>query len=404
MNHSTNTTISSIQLNTTNDIYLVGDISEFMKHSTSEIVEMICQLLIFIIGTPLNIHAFIHYNRKKRNGYAESRLIKLSKQLIITHLMVLPMCLWRTYWFYNIVWNLGNVLCKIHSFAYVLPFHLWSNIVAAIAIDMLCCIRSPLSSYRNGEKRVSYLIWGSWISAIVCASPMLLFRETVLVFENYDFYQCSISTNYYNIQNVWNAFHVITVFYIPLIVVILCYILIGLSLRRQMRKRKCLQDESQPISNNHTQVRFLKATVIIIASFVLTWLPYQILALLRVLCKEHSTCSTIYNEFNWLQTIMIASTCINPFLYKFGRFKSSLKSSTLIGSLNENCVSTVNHKVNRGSNVYIRYTRVQNFGKIKISRCKHYVSSSNPSKAIRTTKEKKKFNDIPNDEYTSSSL
>lgn len=317
--------------------------------------------------------------------------------------MVLLMCLWRTYWFYNIIWNLGNTLCKIHSFAYALPFHLWSNMVAAIAIDMLYCVRSPLLSYRNGEKRVNYLIWGAWISGIICASPMFLFRETVLVFENYNFYQCSVSANFYYIQNAWNAFHVITVFYIPLAIILICYSLIGLFLRQQMANRKFLQDESQPLNNHQTHVRFLKATIIIITSFILAWLPYQVMALLRVVCKENSSCYTIYNKFNWLQAIMIASTCINPFLYKFGRLKPKRKTSGLLGSMNEIVHSSANQNSVKGSNVFIKYNPVQNIGIKNISRCKHIMSTANSSKAIRTNNDKKNVNDIPNDKYISPS-
>ncbi|CEF60554.1 Gonadotropin-releasing hormone receptor [Strongyloides ratti] len=397
MNLDINTTISSITTSNTNNV------TEFMQHSTSEIVEMIYQVIIFFIGTPLNIYVFIHSNKKQKNNTAASRLNKFSKQLIIIHLMVLLICLWRTYWIYNIAWNMGNTLCKIHSFAYALPFHLWSNMVAAIAIDMLYCIRSPLSSYRNGEKRVNYLIVVAWISAIICALPMFIFRDIVLVFDDYNLYQCSTPKSLDYIKKAWNAFHVITVFYIPLAIIIICYSLIGFSLRQQMAKRKSLQDESQPFNNNKTHIKFLKATVILITSFVLAWLPYQVMALLRVLCKENSNCSVIYNKFNWLEAIMLASTCINPFLYKFGRFKSNRKTSTLLGSLNEICPSSVNHNSVKGSTVYIKYNTVQNLGIKNISRCKHIMSTSNPSKAIRINKDKKNSSDISNDKYISSS-
>uniref|UniRef100_A0A0N4ZAZ8 G_PROTEIN_RECEP_F1_2 domain-containing protein n=1 Tax=Parastrongyloides trichosuri TaxID=131310 RepID=A0A0N4ZAZ8_PARTI len=385
-----------------NDLYVDSGIDEFMKHSTSEIVEMVYQIVIFLIGTPLNIHAFIQLSKKQKGGYAESRLTKFSRQLIITHLMVLVMCLWRTYWFYNIIWNLGNVLCKIHSFAYALPFHLWSNIVAAISIDMLCCIHSPLSSYRNGTKRVNYLIGSAWFIAIVCASPMFLFKETVVVFANFNFYQCSVSDKLYNLQNAWNLFHVITVFYIPLSIVLICYTLIGVSLRRQMAHRKSLQDESQLFQNNHTTVRFLKATIAIIIAFILTWLPYQVMALLRVICKENSNCSNIYNQLNWLQAIMIASTCTNPFLYKFVNFNSSQRAYNLAGSTNENGISFCNNNYNHGSNVCIRYNNDDKLGKRRVSRCKHLLVPTNCLEEIKINKEKKTFDDIPNDKEIST--
>jgi len=53
-------------------------------------------------------------------------------------------------------------MCKAYSFLSTLPFHLWSNMVAAIAIDMLFCIRMPLGSVTNGNKRVTWLIAIAW--------------------------------------------------------------------------------------------------------------------------------------------------------------------------------------------------------------------------------------------------
>uniref|UniRef100_A0AC35U666 G_PROTEIN_RECEP_F1_2 domain-containing protein n=1 Tax=Rhabditophanes sp. KR3021 TaxID=114890 RepID=A0AC35U666_9BILA len=350
MNVSTSTVGNEQQIEYDN----ISQIQDYLKNSPSEIVEMLYQVLFFIVGAPLNIMVFVQSCRKHRNGCIESRLLKLSRQLIITHLMVLSMCLWRTHWFYNIVWNQGNLLCKVYSFAYALPFHLWSNMVAAIAIDMLCCITSPLSSYRNGSKRVNYLIGISWVSAICCSAPMLYFKGTVPIdFPQHNLVQCYLTQKFVKYASAWNTFHVVTVFYVPLLIVIVCYALIGISLRKQIAKRKCLQDESQSYQASHTKVRFLRATIAIITSFVLTWLPYQIMALLRVLCSEGSSCTNIYSKLNWTQAIMIASTCINPFLYKFGNFREKKRASTTVGSMFES--GAAGGSVNHGSCYYAKY-------------------------------------------------
>uniref|UniRef100_A0A914X2J7 G-protein coupled receptors family 1 profile domain-containing protein n=1 Tax=Plectus sambesii TaxID=2011161 RepID=A0A914X2J7_9BILA len=68
---------------------------------------------------------------------------------------------------------------------------------------------------------------------------------------------------------------------------------------------------------SRTKNRFLRVTIAIIATFVLTWLPYQVFALLRVLCSEDTPCSRVAERLNWLQAAIIASACINPFLYRF---------------------------------------------------------------------------------------
>uniref|UniRef100_F1L7M2 Gonadotropin-releasing hormone II receptor n=1 Tax=Ascaris suum TaxID=6253 RepID=F1L7M2_ASCSU len=305
-----------------------------LSNSASEKVEMIYQIIFFVFGTPLNAVSLVQSTklfRRSRDG--ADRLVKMGQQLIIAHLLVLCIyCVWRTYWFMNVVWTQGDLLCKIYSVASALPFHLWSNMVAAIGIDMLCCITSPLSSYRTSSTRVTWLITISWFAALFCSLPMAIFRGAVKI-PGTEFEQCYPVIDRYSdeVLFLFNLFHVITTFYVPLTIVVLCYTLIGLSLRRQMAQRKTLHDEKRYAMMCATRIRFVRASVAIIATFLLTWMPYQVLALLRVLCARGSTCEQVVSKLNWLQAVIIASTCINPFIYKFGSWRShneSIRCST----------------------------------------------------------------------------
>uniref|UniRef100_A0A914CJE3 G-protein coupled receptors family 1 profile domain-containing protein n=1 Tax=Acrobeloides nanus TaxID=290746 RepID=A0A914CJE3_9BILA len=114
--------------------------------------------------------------------------------------------------------------------------------------------------------------------------------------------QCMHKVSDYNMDTLYgfNLFHVLTTFYVPLIIIVVSYSLIGLSLRKQIVRRAKLRRDASKIS-----------------TFAFTWLPYQILALLQVLCAESTQCQDILSHVYWLEAIMIASTCINPFLYKF---------------------------------------------------------------------------------------
>ncbi|CAD6188898.1 unnamed protein product [Caenorhabditis auriculariae] len=248
-----------------------------LEPTTSEMIEMFYQLSFFLIGTPINLFALFKSSRAVREGGVESRLVKLSRQLLIAHIMVLFIYgVWRSYWFYNIAWVQGDLLCKLFSFFCALPFHLWSNMVAAIAVDMLFCITSPLSSYRTGGNRVTWLIAIAWACAIICALPMLFIRGTVAISSNDDeqLEQCYSLIEVYSkdVLIAFNIFHVLTTFYVPLLIVIICYTIIGLSIRRQMAERKLL----------------------------------QVLALLLVVCEKNETCQEVTNRLNWLQAIIIA--------------------------------------------------------------------------------------------------
>uniref|UniRef100_A0A1I8C183 G_PROTEIN_RECEP_F1_2 domain-containing protein n=1 Tax=Meloidogyne hapla TaxID=6305 RepID=A0A1I8C183_MELHA len=270
-------------------------------HSMSELVEMLYQMCFFAIGAPLNAISLKNFYKKRTKAHSgEMRLIRLSRQLLIAHLMVLCIyCLWRTYWIWNIHWTLGNTMCKAYSFLSTLPFHLWSNMVAAIAIDMLFCIRMPLGSVTNGNKRVTWLIAIAWILAIACAAPMTIFRGTRTIPRTKPvLMQCYHLHGFTNEQIMGQGASLLRQ---------------GISLANTDQHRRMQQN---------TKLRFLKASAAIVCAFVLSWLPYQVMALLRVVCEADSKCEKMASNFNWLQSILLASTCINPFLYRFGIFRS----------------------------------------------------------------------------------
>ncbi|KAF7629912.1 G_PROTEIN_RECEP_F1_2 domain-containing protein, partial [Meloidogyne graminicola] len=196
----------------------------------------------------------------------------------------------------------------------------------------------PIGSVTNGNKRVTWLIAIAWIFAIACAAPMTVFRGTRSIPRTKPILmQCYHLHGFTNEQIMgFHFFHVITTFYLPLGVILFCYISIGLSLRSQgaslLRQGNSLAntDQHRRMQQN-TKLRFLKASAAIVCAFILSWLPYQVMALLRVVCEADSKCEKMASNFNWLQSILLASTCINPFLYRFGIFRSSGGSNVIKG-------------------------------------------------------------------------
>ena len=81
--------------------------------------------------------------------------------------------------------------------------------------------------------------------------------------------------------NGFNFLHVFTIFYVPLIAIIICYLIIGLSLKYQFKERMALEEQRSGSSNKqqNTTHRFVVATACIVLTFVLTWLPYQVIHL-----------------------------------------------------------------------------------------------------------------------------
>uniref|UniRef100_A0A1I7WNU3 G_PROTEIN_RECEP_F1_2 domain-containing protein n=1 Tax=Heterorhabditis bacteriophora TaxID=37862 RepID=A0A1I7WNU3_HETBA len=117
------------------------------------------------------------------------------------------------------------------------------------------------------------------IRYILCTSYGTIHIAT---FEDSSVEQCYPLVNVYsrNVLVAFNFFHVVTTFYVPLLIVIVCYTLIGISLRKQMAERRLLQDGGKQQKQSSTKARFLRASLAIICTFFFTWLPYQVCSML----------------------------------------------------------------------------------------------------------------------------
>ena len=126
--------------------------------------------------------------------------------------------------------------------------------------------RRPIKSYQNGSIRVNFLVFGSWVLALLCALPMVVLKGTIqikdVMLDDQIIEQCYrlegvrcpklylTKLNFFqifptNVLYFYHAFHVLTVFYVPLIVIVICYSLIGLSLKKQIEERQNLQVKLQ---------------------------------------------------------------------------------------------------------------------------------------------------------------
>jgi len=99
----------------------------------------------------------------------------------------------------------------------------------------------------------------------------------------------------------------ILAFLIPVIVIIICYYMILMKLRKQ--DRKCN-------SSSNTRKRVTKMVISLVTAFVSCWLPYQayMLARVRGIALSDKACFTLHLAFTYLGYF---NSVLNPFLYTF---------------------------------------------------------------------------------------
>jgi len=114
---------------------------------------------------------------------------------------------------------------------------------------------------------------------------------------------------------IYSSLHFVTLSITPIVVFIVCYGRILVVIRHQA---KVLASHSGPGSNasqshsNHVQSTVIKTTVIICASYVVTWIPANVYYLLVTVTSNHTLLESGYYIVVF---IAFSYICANPFIY-----------------------------------------------------------------------------------------
>ncbi|XP_029433248.1 chemokine-like receptor 1 [Rhinatrema bivittatum] len=233
-------------------------------------------------------------------------------------------------------WPFGMLLCKLNSFVAFLNMFASVLILMVISIDRCLSAASPVwSQNHRSAKLASIVALVVWCLALALSSPYLAFRDTR---SSYNVYRNSTVIHCYNnfafsddnkseyvqyLKAVRHKAMIITRFvcgfFIPFIVIIVCYSIIALRL-----KKNRLAKTSKPF----------KIIIAVIVSFFFCWLPYHVFSFLET--TTHSSPSpgmirAITIGIPLASSLAFLNSCINPILYVFmGQdFKEKFKRSIL---------------------------------------------------------------------------
>ncbi|MBN3275848.1 GNRR2 protein, partial [Polyodon spathula] len=185
-------------------------------------------------------------------------------------------------WNVTVQWYAGDALCKLLCFLKLFAMHSSAFILVVISLDRHAAILHPLSSL-DSERRNKRMLLVAWSASLLLASPQLFIFRTIKA-GNADFTQCVTHGSFRQHwqETLYNMFHFITLYVMPLFVMIFCYARILLEVNRQMKKNKagdsCLR-RSGTDQIPKARLKTLKMTIIIVASFVICWTPYYLLGI-----------------------------------------------------------------------------------------------------------------------------
>lgn len=330
-------------------------------HVTSDYIEVAYLSLIICIGVPLNLYAFVKLYIKYRT--TKSRILLLSLHLNVSDLLILFFYAFvKVSWLLTYKWVGGETLCKIIKTIETLSVVSSSNIVVCIGLDRLFSLINPLQVRHNARFRCKLFLIVAWLFSLTCSAPQLYIWTIIQLAP--DWAQCTDiwsvfdfagkSTNETDTaRTIYQILHLVFVFWLPLVIIFVCYIIIvrlvyinlsrdysgcassnvsrtnSLESPRSVRSQKSSfsfsirntnSDPSPLLRRNisrrrvrRMKYRSLKITVLIVLTYVVCWLPYNILSLWSIL--HYSSYVIVEDYVYFCYGLVAVNAVINPFIY-----------------------------------------------------------------------------------------
>ncbi|XP_029369828.1 fMet-Leu-Phe receptor-like [Echeneis naucrates] len=215
-------------------------------------------------------------------------------------------------------WPFGVFLCKFNGFFKYANMFCSVFLLAVISLDRVLCIWQPVFTKRRRTLGVAKVVAVCvWIIAVIFSSPYFVYRQVYLGKNNLSKCTLEVKEVTEGEQRTKVALYSIRFlcgFMVPFMVILICYILAGVGIRRTRFSGK-----SRPL-------RILASLVI---AFFLCWGPYHCLLLVKMVDSKNKVIK-IWHPV--AKGIAYFNSCINPLLYFClgldlrGRFRQSLAS------------------------------------------------------------------------------
>ncbi|XP_054461573.1 C3a anaphylatoxin chemotactic receptor-like isoform X2 [Anoplopoma fimbria] len=209
-------------------------------------------------------------------------------------------------------WPFGTFVCKFNGFFKYANMFCSVFLLAVISLDRALCIWKPFFTKQRrtlwAARLVAVLVWSA---AIIFSTPYFIYRQ-VYVKNNITKCSLEVKEDNSNTKLVLYVIRFLCGFLLPFTVILICYILAGIGIRRTR-----LSGKSRPL-------RILASLVI---AFFLCWAPYHCLLLVKMVDSNNA----VVKIWQPLATgVAFFNSCVNPLLYfcmgldMRGRFRQSL--------------------------------------------------------------------------------
>ncbi|XP_063770062.1 leukotriene B4 receptor 1 [Pseudophryne corroboree] len=208
-------------------------------------------------------------------------------------------------------WTFGNIICKMCHYISCLSMYASIFLIAFMSLDRFLAVAMPFTSQKLRTKAVvTGIVTAIWVIASLLAIPMVFYRSVRLFFIHHRHLRlCTQNHNLYKnpAKHIifQYMFETMMGFVIPFTVIVFCYIYIGVRLRT---------------AKFQTKHKTSRLVIMIIVTFALFWLPYQVVNVIQVSGELYASGklrdAAITARPN-VTALAFLSSSANPILYVF---------------------------------------------------------------------------------------
>ncbi|XP_075936718.1 atypical chemokine receptor 4b [Anarhichas minor] len=212
-------------------------------------------------------------------------------------------------------WKLGSIACKLTSFLYSTNFSCGMLLLACISVDRYRAVaHNPVGRTGTGPRgRIQWILVCVllWAVAGILGIPELYFST---VKHSHHRMACTAIYPFSMARPAKAALELMEVtlrFLLPFLVMTVCYCLVGRTLSRVAGVRR------------DRKWRALRVLLAVVAVFLLTQLPYNVVKLIRamdiihILVTDCEVSKTLDRAVQVTESLALVHACINPLLYAF---------------------------------------------------------------------------------------
>ncbi|XP_042244666.1 B2 bradykinin receptor-like [Thunnus maccoyii] len=263
--------------------------------------------LLGVIGNSFVLYVFCL--QKRHSSVAD---IYLSNLAVADLLMVSCLPFWVATIINKFHWTFGKPMCQLVNIVIGMNYYCSVLFLTLVSMDRYLALTRPLSQGR--ERRALWargICFSIWIAGILLSFPAILFRS-VQFFPDLGIDACYLAYPHDGWRLRYNMTVSIVGFLIPVPIVSFCsyHIIKVLQSSQKMRKG----------SRGSVERKAVYLVLVVLAVFILCWLPYQIVIFLDTLdyYEVISGCTWAYvlDIGNQLATYLgFSNSSLNPFLY-----------------------------------------------------------------------------------------